>query len=40
MLEAARSSAVFVAVLTKDALPDDETRFLQKEMEAFQSLAR
>jgi hypothetical protein len=35
MLEAARSSAVFVAVLTRDALPDDETRFLQKEMEAF-----
>ena len=35
MLEAARSSAVFVAILTRDALPDDETRFLQKEMEAF-----
>ena len=35
MLEAARSSAVFVAVLTRDSLADSETRFLQKEMEAF-----
>src|SRR6266851_5443264 len=35
MLKAARSSAMFVAILTRDALPDNETRFLQKEMEAF-----
>jgi hypothetical protein len=35
MLEAARASALFVAVLTKHSLAENEKRFLQKEMEAF-----
>jgi hypothetical protein len=35
MLDAARSSALFLAVLTRDALAESETRFLQREMEAF-----
>jgi hypothetical protein len=35
MLEAARNSAIFVSVLTKDSLADNERRFLQREMEAF-----
>jgi hypothetical protein len=36
MLDAARKSAIFVAVLTRDALQDEErTRFLQREMAAF-----
>lgn len=35
MLDAARHSALFVAVLTTDALTERSTRFLQLEMEAF-----
>jgi len=36
MLDAARSSAIFVAVLTRDAIQDEERkRFLQREMAAF-----
>jgi hypothetical protein len=35
MLEAARRSAIFVAVITADSLFQDEMRFLQREMEAF-----
>jgi TIR domain len=35
MLEAARRSAVFVAVITRDSLFQTEKRFLQREMEAF-----
>jgi hypothetical protein len=35
MLDAARNAAVFVAVLTKDSIAETETRFLQKEMQAF-----
>ena len=37
MLEAARGSAVFVAVLTRDSLKDEAVRFLQREMEAFRA---
>jgi hypothetical protein len=41
MLAAARTSALFVAVLTRDALEDeDKKRFLQREMEAFRGAAR
>jgi hypothetical protein len=35
MLEAAQTSAIFVAVLTKDAVDERVERFLRKEMEAF-----
>jgi hypothetical protein len=35
MLEAARHSAIFVAIITIDSLSHDEKRFLQREMEAF-----
>jgi hypothetical protein len=35
MLEAARSAAVFVAILTTDSLGGNASRFLRKEMEAF-----
>jgi hypothetical protein len=37
MLEAARTSAIFVAVLTKDAVDDRDGRFLGKEMNAFRA---
>jgi hypothetical protein len=37
MLEAARGSAVFVAVLTRDSLAGDAVRFMQREMEAFRT---
>jgi hypothetical protein len=36
MLEAAGNSALFVAVLTRDALSEDRRRFLTKEMDSFQ----
>lgn len=35
MLEAARTSAILVAILTKDAIEDRDERFLRKEMNAF-----
>jgi hypothetical protein len=35
MLDAARSSAIFVALLTKDALTAEEERFLEREIDAF-----
>src|SRR5262245_13324760 len=35
VLEAVRNSALFVAVLTKNSFVEGETRFLQREMEAF-----
>jgi hypothetical protein len=36
MLDAARNSALFVAVLTRDSLSDRHKRFLQQEMDNFQ----
>jgi hypothetical protein len=36
MLEAARNSALFVAVLTRDSLGQERKRFLRQEMDAFQ----
>jgi hypothetical protein len=36
MLEAARNSALFVAVFTRDSLSGDHKRFLTKEMDSFQ----
>jgi hypothetical protein len=35
MLDAARSSALFVAILTADSVAGDASRFLRKEMDAF-----
>jgi TIR domain len=35
MLDAARNSAIFVAVLTPDSVGENSRRFLRKEMEAF-----
>jgi len=35
MLDAARNSAVFVAVLTPDSVRENSSRFLRKEMDAF-----
>src|SRR5262249_20951310 len=35
MLDAARNSAVFVAILTEDSVTENSSRFLRKEMEAF-----
>src|SRR5262249_24686172 len=35
MLDAARNSAIFVAILTPDSVRDNSSRFLRKEMEAF-----
>jgi hypothetical protein len=42
MLDAARRSAIFVAVLTRDALDDDDDkeRFLQREMAAFRQASK
>jgi hypothetical protein len=40
ILDAARSSAIFVAVLTRDAFDENKKRFLQMEMGAFREFSK